>query len=94
MRWLSIVDLCGMAWQSVAGGRRCRQDNLGSIRDKACTGSARPNQGHFAQDQPFVSKDNEDVGWLECCLYHTLIILWNDTFWIYTIQATAATRRP
>ena len=35
-----------------------------------------------------MSKDNEDVGWLECSLYHTLSILWNDTFWIYTIQAS------
>ena len=33
-----------------------------------------------------VRKDNEHMGWSECCLYHTVIVLWNDTFWIYTIQ--------
>ena len=37
--------------------------------------AARPNQGHFAQDEPFVSKDKETVGWLECFYiihFHTL----------------------
>ena len=74
----------------MAGGGRCRQDNLGSISQagqglhRLCSPKSRTL---CTRHQPFVSRDNEDVGWLECCLYHTLSILWNDTFWIYTIQA-------
>ena len=60
-------------------------DNLGSIcQDKPCTHTAPPNQGHFAQGS--CEEYNEHMGWSECCLYHTVIVLWNDTFWIYTIQ--------
>ena len=64
----------GRAWQVVAGADRTIWEAL-ARQDKACTGSARPNQGHFAQDEPFVSKDKETVGWLECFYiihFHTL----------------------